>query len=78
MTRGALFFQGTSAGTVTPFNGQIMYTDIDCEYTQSDTGDSMTQQTHKNDPFTSHHKMKANLQHKAEFKIVRNRAQCHK
>jgi len=33
MAQGALVFHGTSACTGRPFDGYIMYTDIDCEYT---------------------------------------------
>jgi len=33
MAQGALVFHGTSVCTGRPFDGWIMYTDIDCEYT---------------------------------------------
>ena len=38
------------------------------------SGDNMTQKTQKKDPFTSLHKIKANLPHWAEFEILRNGA----
>jgi len=37
------------------------------------SGDNLTKKTHK-DPFTSLHKIKANLPHWAEFEILRNGA----
>jgi len=36
------------------------------------SGDNLTYKTQKKDPFTSLHKIKANLQHWAKFEILRN------
>ena len=38
------------------------------------SGDNLTQKTQKKDPFTSLHKIKANLQHWTEFEVLRNGA----
>ena len=38
------------------------------------SGDNLTQKTQKKDPFTSLHKIKANLPHWAEFEILGNGA----
>jgi len=38
------------------------------------SGDNLTKKTQKKDPFTSLHKIKANLPHWAEFEILRNGA----
>ena len=38
------------------------------------SGDNLTQKTQKKDPFTSLHKIKANLPHWAEFEVLRNGA----
>ena len=38
------------------------------------SGDNLTQKTQKKEPFTSLHKIKANLPHWAEFEILRNGA----
>jgi len=35
MAQGALVFHGTSACTGRPFDGYMMYTDIDCDYHSS-------------------------------------------
>ena len=41
------------------------------------SGDNLTQKTQKKEPFTSLHKIKANLPHWAEFEILRNGALIH-
>ena len=41
------------------------------------SGDNLTQETQKEDPFTSLHKIKANLTHWAKFKILWNGALLH-
>jgi len=41
------------------------------------SGDNLTYKTQKKDPFTSLHKIKANLPHWAEFEILRNGALTH-
>ena len=40
------------------------------------SGDNLTKKTKKKDPFTSIHKIEANLPHQAEFEILRNGALC--